>query len=363
MPPRSTPASAGNVKTSVGVTSTIPKRRSSPATDWARSGRIVALEMPAAAAASSCTSVSVSSSCALSGSFATRSTPGPKTRSRSCRAWSRASWPTSTEAITSTAGGRPPSRDAPRPRAADDRDEHEDGDGRALLHLAAGTQRRHPARSGRPPRKSVLQPVDQAAEGSARGRSGAPGPCLRGGHAPAHGVGKRDRRPIRRAREGLGGPNRHERPAGPGDGDLGCLQHETPVAASPAGLDELTVEVLERGLRVERDESVLEFLRPQAGDDVGRDEHELVADGELAAPDVRFQLRCRKAALAVRVRQRGEPGAPAEVRLRWADGCHVQLVVSDDRDRHADRGVPLGAAPGRSARERGRGACSPRGSP
>ena len=70
------------------------------------------------AARSSWTSVSVRSSSALARSFETRSTPGPKTRSRSSRAWSRASWPTSTDAITSTGAGRPPSSDAPRPRAA-----------------------------------------------------------------------------------------------------------------------------------------------------------------------------------------------------------------------------------------------------
>ena len=74
----------------------------------------------------------------------------------------------------------------------------------------------------------------------------------------------------------------------------------------------------------------------------GRDEHERVADRDLAAPDVRLELARRQAALAVRVGQRRQARLADQVGLGRADGRHVHLVAADDGDRDADRAVAVG---------------------
>ena len=55
-------------------------------------------------------------------------------------------------------------------------------------------------------------------------------------------------------------------------------------------------------LRMERDEGVLERVGAERRDDVRRDEQQLVADVDLAAPDVGLELGRGQAAVAVRVR-------------------------------------------------------------
>ena len=102
---------------------------------------------------------------------------------------------------------------------------------------------------------------------------------------------------------------------------------------------EAVVEVLHRRLRVERDHRVLELVGRRAGHDVRRDEDERVADRDLAAPDVGLEVARRQAALAVRVRQRRQPGLADQVGLGRADRRDVQLVAADDRDADPDRAV------------------------
>jgi hypothetical protein len=90
---------------------------------------------------------------------------------------------------------------------------------------------------------------------------------------------------------------------------------------------------------MKRHERVLDRLRAKRLDDVRGDEHQLVADVDLATPHVRLELGRRQAAVTVRVRQRRQAGATAEIRLRRADGADVQLVVADDGQPHTDRAL------------------------
>ena len=117
-----------------------------------------------------------------------------------------------------------------------------------------------------------------------------------------------------------------------------------PSLPRTVGRDEPVVEVLHRGLRMERDHRVLELVRPEPGDDVRRDQDERVADRELAAPDVGLEVGGRQAALAMRVGQRREPGLADQVGLGRADRRDVQLVAADDRDADADRPGPSAVA-------------------
>ena len=96
-------------------------------------------------------------------------------------------------------------------------------------------------------------------------------------------------------------------------------------------------ELLGRRLGVEGDERVLERIRPEGGDDVRGHQHELVADVDIAAPDIGLDLVRWEAPVPVRVGQRRQSCASAEVCLGRAHRAHVQLVVADDGDAHADR--------------------------
>ncbi len=97
---------------------------------------------------------------------------------------------------------------------------------------------------------------------------------------------------------------------------------------------------------MERDEGVLERVGTERADDVRGHEEQLVADVDLAAPDVRLDVRRRQPAVAVRIRKRRETRAAVEVRLRRSDRADVQLVVADHRKPDADR---AGAIPERAA--------------
>ena len=97
------------------------------------------------------------------------------------------------------------------------------------------------------------------------------------------------------------------------------------------------VDVLHRRLRVERDQGVLELVGAEARDDVRGHEHELVADVDLAAPDVRLELRGRQAAVAVGIGQGRQARLADEVGLGRPDGADVHLVAADHRDADADR--------------------------
>ena len=88
---------------------------------------------------------------------------------------------------------------------------------------------------------------------------------------------------------------------------------------------------------MERHQRVLERVGAERANDVRRDEQQLVTDVDLAAPDVRLQVGRRQAPIAVRVRERRQPGAPVEVGLGRPDGADVQLVVPDHGEPHADR--------------------------
>ena len=160
-------------------------------------------------------------------------------------------------------------------------------------------------------RQQVLDPPDEALEAVAGRVAGPGGAGAEGGGARRHGVGERDRRagPARRrgARPGRTGTSVRALWVAP---DLGGLEREGAVAALAVRGHEPGVEVLDRRLRVERDEGVLEGVRPDPADDVGRDEAERVAHGELAAPDLGLQLLDREAALrgSGRAGSRGGPG-------------------------------------------------------
>ena len=155
----------------------------------------------------------------------------------------------------------------------------------------------------------------------------------------------------------LVGPDRHQGPGLVGGADLARLEREGAVAAHAVGRDEPGVEVLDRRLRVERDERVLEGVRPHLGDDVRRDEAQRVADVELAAPDLGLELLDRQAAIAVRVGQGRQAGLADEVGLGRADRRDVQLAAADDGDGDPDRARLVRRGRGRSGRAGGRAAC------
>jgi hypothetical protein len=126
-------------------------------------------------------------------------------------------------------------------------------------------------------------------------------------------------------------------------GHLGRLERDHRVAPGAVGRDEPVVEVLHRRLRMERDHRVLELVGADPGHHVRRDQHEAVADGDLAAPDVGLQVAGREAALAVRIRERRQPSLADQVGLGRADRRDVELVVPDDRDPDPDRAVVVRA--------------------
>ena len=124
-----------------------------------------------------------------------------------------------------------------------------------------------------------------------------------------------------------------------GRGHLGRLECDHRVAAGAIRRHEPVMEMLHRGLRMERDHRVLELVGADPGHDVRRDEDEAVADGDFAAPDVGLQVAGREAALAVRIGERRESRLADQVRLCGADRRDVQLVVADDGDPDPDRAV------------------------
>ena len=175
--------------------------------------------------------------------------------------------------------------------------------------------------------------------------SGDPGVAGRGADRDAGRldvVGERDRRAVGGAGEGRGWPDRHERAAACGRRDLGRLEGDRSVAAGSVCRHEPVVEVLHRGLRMERQHRVLELVGPELGDDVRRDEDERITDRDLAAPDVRLEVGRRETALPVRVGQRGQAGLADQVRLRGSDRRDVHLVAADHGHAHPDRPVAVG---------------------
>ncbi len=152
-------------------------------------------------------------------------------------------------------------------------------------------------------------------------------------------VGERDRRAVGRPGKRLGWPDGDQDPAASRRRDLGRLECDRPVAAGALGRPEPLVEVLHRGLGMERDHRVLQLVGAEPGHDVRRDEHQRVTDRDLAAPDLGFQAAGRQAALAMRVGQGREAGLADEVGLGRPDRRHVHLVATHDTDADADRPV------------------------
>ena len=228
--------------------------------------------------------------------------------------------------------------------AADDRDQGEHGERRPPLGLASGGQRGDAAVRRLAPGHEVAGLGPRAAPARRRPRSAG-----RAGRRAT----RRHPRPGRCRRAGSGsGPGRRRgaRPGAPGRASLARDVGATSVAskamapsrAGSVGRPEAGVQVLHRRLRVERQHRVLELVGPEARDDVGRDEHERVADRDLAAPDVGLQAARGQAALAVGVGQRREAGLADQVGLRGPHGRHVHLVAADHRDPDADRPVAVG---------------------
>jgi hypothetical protein len=86
---------------------------------------------------------------------------------------------------------------------------------------------------------------------------------------------------------------------------------------------------------------VLELVGAELGDDVGRHEHERVADRDLAAPNVRLERRRRQPALAMRIGQGRQPGLANQIGLGRADGGHVHLAAAHDGHANPDRPVAV----------------------
>ena len=237
---------------------------------------------------------------------------------------------------------------------AGDRDERQQGDGRPALRLHPRGGGGHLAAALAAPGEQVLDPPDGRA-GSRCRRRPSPAPRRRRSRpraptvASASGIGAA----VGCAGERLGGPDRDEGLRLVGRADLGGLERERAVAALAVRRDEPRVQVLDRGLGVERDQRVLEGVGADAGDDVRGDEAERVADVELAAPDLGHELRGGQAALAVGVRQGRQAGLADQVGLGGADGRDVQLAAPDHGDRDADRARTPRRAPCRSGRAGG----------
>ncbi len=270
--------------------------------------------------------------------------PGPVTSFRLARITSSARWPASIELIACVPV--PPGSERPhaQSQATEDDEEREERHGRAALRLAPRCQRRHPPVCRSSPGQEILGPDDDPFERTT-------GRGLRVGRGRTDGrpgrldvVGERDRRAVGRAGERLRGPDRDERPLAGRGAHLGRLERDRAVAAAALRGDETVVEVLHRGLRVERQHGVLELLGAEARDDVRAHQHERVAEGDLAAPHVGLELPGRQAAFAVRVGQRREARLADEVCLRRADRRDVHLAAADDRDADADRAVAARAA-------------------
>ena len=132
-----------------------------------------------------------------------------------------------------------------------------------------GAQRRDPAISGPAPRQEILEGRDRATQPVARDVAGLARAGLDCDDAVRDGIGQRERRSIRRSCERLGCPDGNERPLRLGGGDLGRLEGDRPIAAAAAAGHEPAVEVLDGGLRVERDRGVLELVGAQPRNDVG----------------------------------------------------------------------------------------------
>ena len=122
--------------------------------------------------------------------------------------------------------------------------------------------------------QEVLGPLDDAGEDPAGGVPGPAGRRLDGGDPAGDVVRKGDRRAVRSPREGLGRADGNERPRAMGRRDFRCLEGDHRVAALAVGGEIAMMEVLHRGLRMERDHRVLELVRPEAAHHVRRDEHE-----------------------------------------------------------------------------------------
>ena len=111
------------------------------------------------------------------------------------------------------------------------------------------------------------------------------------------------------------------------------------VGALATGRHEEVVEVLDGGLRMEREHRALELLGADGLGHVARHEQERVTDAQLAAPDIDARGVVRAAGEAGHgppVRHE-EAGVADEIRLDPADRGEVELVVADDRDADAER--------------------------
>ena len=113
------------------------------------------------------------------------------------------------------------------------------------------------------------------------------------------------------------------------------------VAAPAVSGDETGVDVLDRRLRVERDQRVLERVGADAGHDVGRDEAQGIAHGQLAAPHLGDEIVGGQPTLGVGVGECGQARLPDEVRLGRPHGGDVHLAAADDRHGHADGPVSV----------------------
>ncbi|MEJ7696755.1 MAG: hypothetical protein WKF78_09125 [Candidatus Limnocylindrales bacterium] len=102
------------------------------------------------------------------------------------------------------------------------------------------------------------------------------------------------------------------------------------------------MEMLHRGLRVQRQHRVLEFVRAERRDHVGGDQHEQISDRDLASPDVRLQTARWQATLTMGIGQGGEAGLADKVGLGGAHRRHVHLVAAHDGQADPDRAVAIG---------------------
>ncbi len=233
---------------------------------------------------------------------------------------------------------------------ADDDHEGQDRQGSPALRLPARGERGDAAIGRLPSRHQVLEPCDGALDCATGGDPCAPRGRTDRDPGRLDVVRERDRRAVRGAGERLGRADRDEGPGAAGRRHLGRLEGDRPVAARAVGGHEPVVEMLHRRLRVERQHRVLELVRPELGDDVGRHQDERIADRDLAAPDLRLDRARRQAALAMRIRQGRQACLADQVGLGRPDRRDVHLAAADDRDADADRPVAVGLlSPSRSA--------------
>ena len=264
-----------------------------------------------------------------------------KVSRRSSLAASRAFSPAVTSSMTSLP--EPPASHSPTPRRCRDHDEGEHGDGRPSLRLPARRRGGHATVAGPTARQELLEAGDRAAGRAAGGRSRAAGTGADRRHAAADGVGKRDRRSVRRAGQRLGRAGGNQAAALAGRRDLHRLDGDRPVTAGAAGGDEAPVNPFHGRLGMERVEGVLQLVGAERCRHVARHEDHRVPGRHLAAPDVRREVVRGQADVGVGVGERQQVRLVDEVRLHRSRGRHVELAPAHHGDAQPDGAAVLAA--------------------